>query len=378
MIGKMTTPAEYDADRQDSPPFRILLIEDGVTTQLADYLPYECYVISQKSTPRPVNRLFSKHDVPDAVIGSASPMTLRHFERIVSHYHVPLRPVLVVVSDTPTTAFVEFADLCVPAQPQWVTVSLSAALTRRAEQIALHEAWKEEKNNQRRAAHELELTKETIVRNVSHELRTPLLIIKGAIEKLDRTAENENPLNAAAQATARLEGLISNLTQFARGLHIQLDPMYPHESVQRALMNLRNRWDYQQHLPRIDVHVEEGLPLVLGDSAGISNALQLLVENALKFSDDRVEVRAERTDEGVRFSVRDSGIGIPRNQRTQIFEPFYQVDSSLTRPYEGLGIGLSIVRFILDGHRVPCKVTSRKGKGSEFSFVLPEFSEMSW
>jgi signal transduction histidine kinase len=378
MIGQMTTTAEYRAQNPEASTYHLFLLEDSLTTSLTDHLPYEWEIVSSSTSPKALLRQMLKTEAPDAIIGAASPITLRYFERIATQYSIPFRPILVAISELPTKAMAHVADLCLPAQADWILAGLESALPRRAKQIATHKAWNAERHRQRRAARELELTKESIVRNVSHELRTPLLMIKSAVEKLERTEENINQINAAAVATARLEGLISNLTQFARGLKIELKPMNPQDAVSLALINLRNRWDYQAQLKRVMTDVEQNLPLVLGDSAGISNALQLLIENALKFSHDVIEVRAERVDEGVKFSVRDNGIGIPRHQRMQIFEPFFQGDSSITREHDGVGMGLTIVRFILDGHHVPIGLSSRKGKGSEFSFVLSEIDDTDW
>ena len=99
--------------------------------------------------------------------------------------------------------------------------------------------------------------------------------------------------------------------------------------------------------------------------------IHLLVDNALKFSDEVVEIHVNRDDDLLAFTVRDYGIGIAQDQMDTIFETFYQVDSSATRRYGGMGVGLAIVRLILDYHDAQIDVESLVGEGSEFSFKLP-------
>jgi signal transduction histidine kinase len=98
-----------------------------------------------------------------------------------------------------------------------------------------------------------------------------------------------------------------------------------------------------------------------------------LIDNAIKFSPNggKVKVNAERCDDKVCIAITDQGIGIPKDQVGHIFQAFYQVDSSSTRPFGGAGVGLSIVKLILDKLGSSIEVTSKPGAGSTFSFTLP-------
>jgi signal transduction histidine kinase len=110
---------------------------------------------------------------------------------------------------------------------------------------------------------------------------------------------------------------------------------------------------------------------VQADKQGLAIVLQLLLDNALKFSQPAVEVHAYQKQKRVFITIKDQGIGIAADQLEKIFETFYQIDNSTTRRYSGMGIGLAIVRFILERHQTKITVESEQGKGSVFTFSLP-------
>ena len=113
------------------------------------------------------------------------------------------------------------------------------------------------------------------------------------------------------------------------------------------------------------------LPPVFGDKQRLVIAVQLLIDNALRFSQGRVKVSAERVGDMICISVRDKGIGIPPEKKDEVFELFVQVDNTSTRRFAGMGVGLAIARFILEPHGSTIEVESEVGKGSTFSFLLP-------
>jgi signal transduction histidine kinase len=115
---------------------------------------------------------------------------------------------------------------------------------------------------------------------------------------------------------------------------------------------------------------------VRADSTKLKQVLINLLSNALKCTDEgHIEVSAEQRDGEVVFAVRDTGIGIPQSHWEQIFEPFTQLDSSTTRPWAGIGLGLSIVKKYIEMHQGRVWVRSREGEGSAFYFTIPADSE---
>ena len=116
-----------------------------------------------------------------------------------------------------------------------------------------------------------------------------------------------------------------------------------------------------------------GLPLARADRDRVNQVLDNLIGNAIKFSPNGgcVTVRLSATDGMVQVSVSDSGIGIPADQLDRIFERFYQVDGSATRKFGGAGLGLTIVKRIVEAHGGRIWAESQVGHGSTFSFTLP-------
>jgi signal transduction histidine kinase len=231
-----------------------------------------------------------------------------------------------------------------------------------------------------RRSQELTVLKDTIVATVSHELRTPLLQMKSSLsllaEDLKQAPETTAKLvNYAAQATARLESVVNNITHLAASLNLKHEPFLVIDAVNQAQRQIRRKWESSHEIERIRFQLADDLPMVLGDRSAVAQVLQQLIDNGLKFSPQGgfVDVVAESVEghAGVRISVRDYGIGIPADQVEKIFQAFYQIDHTSTRHFGGTGVGLAIVKLILDGLETRCEVSSHLGQGSQFSFVLP-------
>ncbi len=224
----------------------------------------------------------------------------------------------------------------------------------------------------------LAVLKDSIVQNVSHELRTPLVQVKGAVSLMAEDARAASPngvsvlANMATQATAKLESIIQNITQMATSFNVKLEPFSLVDATSHAIRQLNRQWSSSAQVDRINTSLEN-VPLVMGDRNGVAQVLQQLIDNAIKFSPKGgpVEVIGERNGDVVRIAVRDYGIGIQKDQIAQIFQAFYQVDSSTTRPFGGTGVGLAIAKLILDAMNATIQVESNPGVGSTFSFQLP-------
>ncbi len=231
-----------------------------------------------------------------------------------------------------------------------------------------------------RRAREIEALKADIIANVSHELGTPLLQVKSALSMLaeelnaEGTPTQSRLSNMAVQAVGRLEEAIDNIRQLARTHDIRLEPVALNEAVNLALHYLRRRWASRKAVSRITNRVPQSLPPVLADKRAVGRLLQLLLDNALKFSDDDREVlilAAPLDAHHIWVGVQDFGIGIPQDLHRRIFEPFFQVDGSATRRYGGTGSGLALARLLAQGLNTTINVKSAPGEGSTFSFVLP-------
>ncbi len=310
---------------------------------------------------------------PDGMIAPITSETLNLYKYVKESWESPTRPVLVLITEKPKRGLP--ADLVLPAR--WLDHALHSELKRRSENIQLQQKLERrigtvanDADVQKRALQEVDLLRTTIVRNISHELKTPLLHVKSAVAMLseDHDRDRGTLIGYATEATARLEVVVKNVTQLADALDIELEPTHVLDAVDQAARNLRRIWEQQENLDRVKLNMPRSLPLVWADKPAISIALQHLIDNGLKFSKKPVEVSARVQDRHVVITVKDRGIGIPEDKLNAIFDPFYQIENTDARRYGGLGVGLAIVRLILDRHDARITVESAVGKGSTFSF----------
>ena len=228
---------------------------------------------------------------------------------------------------------------------------------------------------------ELSQLKSNFISNISHELRTPLTHIKGYSELLITesmgpiTEEQRQALQVSQQSTARLEGLIEDLIMVSLASRGELSINQQDVDIRR-LANLAVKSSSNKAQDRgVNLHavIDEDLPLVQADSQKIAWVVNQLVDNGIKFtpSGGSVVVSIQREGENlVLVSITDTGIGIPSNKIKDIFEPFHQLDGSSTRRYGGTGLGLSLVRDIIEAHGSMLDVQSIEGRGTTFKFPL--------
>lgn len=228
---------------------------------------------------------------------------------------------------------------------------------------------------------ELSQTKANFVANISHELRTPLTHIKGYLELLvtgsmgELTEGQNNALKVSQRAAGQLESLINNLIMFSqteRGeITLQLTPVDLIKLAGIVINNSRNKAANRSVI--LQLETPGNLPLVQVDEEKISWVLLQLVDNAIKFSPNGGTVRLDVHSEVgnlIMVSVIDNGIGIPADRLGELFEPFHQLDGSASRRYGGTGLGLALVRDILNAHGTIIEVESEQGNGSVFRFPL--------
>ena len=228
---------------------------------------------------------------------------------------------------------------------------------------------------------ELSQLKANFIANISHELRTPLTHIKGYIELLVSeslgpiTEEQKHALQVSQHSSGRLEGLIEDLIMVSlasRGeMSVKLDNIDIRRIASLAVKSFTEKAKDREINLRPEIG--EDLPLVQGDAQKIGWALSQLIDNAIKFTSTggSVTVSVKREGENlVVISVIDTGIGIAHSRLTEIFEPFHQLDGSSTRRYGGTGLGLSLVRQIVEAHGSMIDVQSVEGRGTTFKFPL--------
>jgi signal transduction histidine kinase len=221
--------------------------------------------------------------------------------------------------------------------------------------------------------------KNDLIATVSHELRTPLSSIRLLVETLldNRCGNPEQTLDylgLIANENKRLCRLVDNFLTFSRMernkrvfAFIEVDPR---EIARLAVDAVHERFAAADCRPELDV--ESNLPAVLVDRDAMVTVLVNLLDNACKYTDAprRIGLRVYHADGCVCFAVKDNGIGMSRRAVRKIFDRFYQVDQRLSRRAGGCGLGLSIVKFIVDAHHGEIRVESRPGQGSTFTVRL--------
>ena len=228
---------------------------------------------------------------------------------------------------------------------------------------------------------ELNQLKSNFIANVSHELRTPLTHIKGYLDLMSDdglgplTEEQNRALKVMVRSELRLEALIEELILFSMASSdtflLRLDQVKLIDLVQMALSKVWDKAD-ARHV-RLREHIPDTSLVVNVERDKMRYVLIELLDNAIKFTPEGGVVRLVILPEDslVSISVQDTGIGIAQDRIKELFEPFHQLDGSVTRRYEGVGLGLALVNKIIEAHGSSIDVSSVEGKGSQFQFRLP-------
>lgn len=228
--------------------------------------------------------------------------------------------------------------------------------------------------------------KDAFLANTTHELKTPINGILGITEALlngssgDLTLDLRRNLEIVISSGHRLLKHVSELLDYAKlqngemVLNIRptaLSPMVNHVlSILKPLIGKKNI--------SLSNTIPKDFPNVLADPDKLYQILTNLIHNAIKFTDrGSIEISAQESETCISVSIRDTGIGIPAQEFSRIFTSFYQVEASNTRHYQGTGLGLHIVKSLIELHKGMIQVESKLGEGSCFTFTLNKTNELA-
>ena len=219
----------------------------------------------------------------------------------------------------------------------------------------------------------------TFIQNASHELRTPLSIIQGYAELL-----HGGELGSLAPEQQQAITIISNRARELRAMVERIDTLMAIEAGQAVSMDFsvgelvtevveERRKAAEWAGLTLELHLDPELPTVRGDPYHLRYAIDSLLDNGIKFTPEggSVKVHVGADAEGIRLDVIDTGVGIPEDKLAHLFSGFYQADGSTTRQYGGIGLGLTLVRAVVQEHGGRLEVESRPGEGSRFTCFLP-------
>jgi signal transduction histidine kinase len=221
--------------------------------------------------------------------------------------------------------------------------------------------------------------KSDFVSNVSHELRTPLSLIRLYAETLEmgrltNPQKYQEYYQIIRKESERLTALINNILDFSRIEAGRKEYDFRETDLGALVRNTLDSYRYQieQNGFTYEEKIDE-VPPVRVDREAMARSLLNLVNNALKYSQDRkyVGVNLYRDNGAVKLEVVDHGIGIPNEEQQKIFEKFYRVGDPLVHNTKGSGLGLSLVRHIVQAHGGDVLVDSTPGSGSKFTITLP-------
>ncbi len=222
----------------------------------------------------------------------------------------------------------------------------------------------------------LEKIKRDFLTNFSHELRTPLTAIKGYADTLAEEGPAADPayIDTIRRHTDRLIAIVGDMLALSELEEKTLAPAWENVQLGEITASVLRLFEKRAREKGIalTVHLPPDLPPFRGEPERIEQLLINLVDNALKYTErGEIRVAAEAHGSEIVLSVRDSGPGIPVRDRERIFERFFVVDKSRARQVGGSGLGLSIVKHIVQRHRGRVEVRGEWGEGAEFVVTLP-------
>lgn len=234
------------------------------------------------------------------------------------------------------------------------------------------------------AARRAEQMRVDFVANVSHELRTPLASLTGFIETLqgparDDPAARERFLGIMGDQTHRMGRLVDDLLSLSR---IELEEHNPpserldlSDLVKTVLQMLEPV--AQERSVTLQANIPDDLPQIIGDGDQVEQVLRNLVENAIKYGlvGGHVQVSLAVEGHAVRMTVQDDGEGIAQDHLHRLTERFYRVDAARSRQVGGTGLGMAIVKHIVNRHRGRLVIDSTLGQGSRFTVYWPQASQ---
>lgn len=226
---------------------------------------------------------------------------------------------------------------------------------------------------------EQDMARNEFLTSIAHELRTPLMVASGYLHTLKKGVLTGEQLQSTIEIVSRNVDQIVNLTNDLLFLQEQDLVLRDFQALNlyHVVEGVVEKYQAKAKTRSINikVHGSANIPSVQGDEPSLERAIAGLVDNAIKFSPygGTVEIRFADLGNYVSVSVVDYGIGIDPQIRPRIFDRFFHLEKSNDEIYDGLGIGLSITRQVIQQHRGMLDVDSQPGKGSTFTISLPKW-----
>lgn len=233
----------------------------------------------------------------------------------------------------------------------------------------------------------MENLRRELVGNVSHDLRTPLAVIHGYIETLIikseslEEGEKEKYLTRALEGTERLKKLVEELFELSKLEAKQIKPIKEPFFINELIDDISQKYSLlaEEKDITIKADIKADPCLVYADVSLIERVLQNLIDNALKYTPEKgkITLQINHQAQEVEIKVTDTGSGIPKDQIPFVFDRYHIGDKRVSLDNNSTGLGLAIVKRILEIHDTTIELQSKFGKGTTFSFILPEYAALS-
>jgi len=223
---------------------------------------------------------------------------------------------------------------------------------------------------------DVEQIKQDFISNASHELRTPLTSIKGYVETLEEECSKNSKefLEIIKRNTDRLIKITDDLLYLSELEEKKTSAVFEEMSLVDLFKNVIRLFEKQAKDKgiKLEMKAEESLPKIRGDRFRLEQMFINILDNAVKYTErGRVDISLHKKNDCVNVMIQDTGIGIPEEHLSRIFERFYVVDKSRSRKLGGTGLGLSIVKHIVQLHKGEVRVKSDPGEGTVLTITLP-------
>ena len=224
--------------------------------------------------------------------------------------------------------------------------------------------------------------KSDFINNMTHELKTPLATISLAIDAIgnERVTDNRDKIRYFSgiikeenkRMNKQVESILNSALMEKEELTLNLQPIDVHQLINSTVENLQLQLEGKNG--KVDLQLNAIQPIIKADEVHFSNLIFNLLDNAIKYSKDNLEVRitTANTRKFLVISIADNGIGMSRDTVSRIFEKFYRAHTGNVHNVKGFGLGLTYVKAIVDAHKGRIKVESILGKGSRFTMEFPQ------
>ncbi len=223
---------------------------------------------------------------------------------------------------------------------------------------------------------ELDFLKASIIANVSHELKTPISVIKTLTEIIMEEEKDKNKLEdfrVLKRNIKRLSDLVEDLILISRiaagKSNLNLEKVNIEEIIKEVILE-KEKFAKRRN---IEINIEVEPVEIVCDRNLLYRALLNLVDNAIKFNKEKgkIFIKAFKDNGCITIEIKDTGIGIPKDKINAIFEPLIQLDPSIRRKYGGTGLGLALVKRVIEMHKGSISVESELDRGTKFTIKLP-------